>query len=468
MSNLLVHIADRVLNRPLMIMPDKLALIAQVLEGRIGIDATEFKEIETSDHLRNGPEASRFVGSSVSSDGTKYKPYRVDNGVALIPVLGSLVNRGAWVGARSGMTSYEGLGFQLDQAGADPDVKSVLLDLDSPGGEAVGAFEIADKVRSLAKSKPVTAMINGMAASAAYAIASAASRIVTTASGVAGSVGVVLMHADYSNALHQKGIKPTLIHAGAHKVDGNPYEPLTSSVRADLQAEVDQFYGLFVGSVAQGRKGKMTDASVRATEARTYIGAAAVAAGLADSIGSFESVLADLSAQSGPAKKGPSSKSGLHLSDPTPAPKAETLPQPSGSTALTPVTLDASMVAAIASFGKPDAAAIAANWDAVIADINGENAEASLRPGSIDAGWNDVVAQVNGKRSAGPLDPLWAEAIQPYSRSEPRGAMTGPGADAWNDVIATINGKAPRSAKPGFGWDAVINQINKQARSGSG
>lgn len=465
MSNLLVHIADRVLNRPLMIMPDKLAMIAQVLEGRIGIDASEFAPIEADNHLRNGPDASRFVGSSVGSDGTKYKPYRVDNGVAMIPVLGSLVNRGAWLGARSGMTSYEGLGFQLDQAAADPDVKSVILDIDSPGGEAVGAFEIADKVRSLAKSKNVVAAVNGMAASAAYAIASAASRIVTTPSGVAGSVGVVLMHADYSHALHLKGIKPTLIHAGAHKVDGHPYAPLSEGVKTDFQAEVDQLYGLFVGSVAQGRKGKMTDASIRATEARTYIGAAAVAAGLADSIGSFESILADLSAQNGPSKRGFSSTGGLHLSDPTPTPKAEIMPQPSASTASTPMTLDPSMIDAIASLQKPSAAAIAATWDEVIAEINGNNAEASLPPGSVKAGWNDVVAEVNGERRAGPLDPLWAEAIQPYSHSTPRAPMTGPGADVWNEVIANINGKAPRSAAPGFGWGAVINQINKQARS---
>ncbi|WP_315705050.1 MULTISPECIES: S49 family peptidase [unclassified Bradyrhizobium] len=288
MSNVLVHIADRVLNRPLMILPDKLALIASVLEGRIGIDATELKDLALS------PEASRFSGSYIGADGNG-RVYRVDKGVAMIQVLGSLVNRGAWIGARSGMTSYEGLAFQLAQAAADPEVKSVVLDIDSPGGEAVGAFEMADRVRAVGKSKPVVAVINGMAASAAYAIASAATQIVASPSGVAGSIGVVLMHADYSNALHQKGVKPTLIHAGAHKVDGNPYEPLSADVRAGLQAEVDNFYSLFVSSVAQGRKGRMTEKAVRATEARTYIGQAAVDAGLVDAIGSFETVLADLS-----------------------------------------------------------------------------------------------------------------------------------------------------------------------------
>lgn len=298
MSNLLVHIADRVLNRPLMVTPEKLAMIAQVLEGRIGIDASEFAAIE-AEQLRNGPDASRFVGQfdlANPNDPKSVKPYRTtDKGVALINVFGSLVNRGAWIGARSGMTSYEGLKYQLAAAAADRDVTSILLDIDSPGGEAVGAFEVADAVRAASKAKDVVAVVNGMAASAAYAIASGAPTIITTASGISGSIGVVLMHADYSHALHDKGITPTLIHAGARKVDGSPYKPLTDDVKAELKAEVDSFYDLFVGSVAQGRKGKMTDASIRATEARTYIGADAVKVGLADAIGSFETVLADLS-----------------------------------------------------------------------------------------------------------------------------------------------------------------------------
>ena len=142
----LVHIADRVLNRPLMLLPDKLALIAQVLDGRIGIDASEFAEVE-AEHLKNAPEGSRFVGNFQlvdPIDPKSVKPYRTnEKGVAMLPVLGSLVNRGAWIGARSGMTSYEGLKYQLAVAAADPAVSSIILDTDSPGCEAVGAFEVA-------------------------------------------------------------------------------------------------------------------------------------------------------------------------------------------------------------------------------------------------------------------------------------------------------------------------------------
>ena len=296
----LAHIADRVLNRPLMILPDKLALIASVLEGRIGIDGSGFADIE-AEYLKYAPDASRFVGNYEPNDpGNKdagRKPYRqTANGVAIIPVLGSLVNRGAWVGAYSGLTSYEGFKFALGRAAADSSVTSIILDMDSPGGEAVGAFEAGDAVRAAAAVKEVVAVVNGMACSAAYAIAAQASRIITTSSGISGSIGVVMLHADYSVALHERGVKPTLIHAGARKVDGNPYQPLTDDVKGELKAEIDRFYDLFVASVAKGRKG-LSEEAIRATEARTYIGADAVAVGLADAVGSFETVLSDLTSR---------------------------------------------------------------------------------------------------------------------------------------------------------------------------
>jgi capsid assembly protease len=206
-TNLLHHVADRVINRPLLILPDKLAIIAQVLAGRIAIDATPLS-----------PEASRFAGASRNG-----QPYRVtDGGVAIITITGSLVNRGAWVGASSGLTSYEGIAHQIESAARDPKVKAIILDMDSPGGEAAGAFETAALVRAVNAVKPTYAAINGMAASAAYALASGARAIVSMPSGLAGSIGVVMLHADYSRALDRAGITPTLIHAGAHKVDGSP------------------------------------------------------------------------------------------------------------------------------------------------------------------------------------------------------------------------------------------------------
>ena len=278
----LIHIADRVLNGPLLITRDKAQVVLSVLAGRIGV---------------NSPEASRFEGSNIitEADGsTRTVPYRVSGGVGIVTITGSLVNRGAWVGANSGLTSYEGIGYQIRTAAADDNVHAVILDLHSPGGEAVGAFETAALVRDLAVKKRTIAIVNGMAASAAYAIASGANEIVTTQTGVSGSIGVVLLHADFSRQLDREGITPTLIHAGAHKVDGNPFEPLSDDVRDDLQAEVNGFYDAFLATVATGRGKRLTAAAARKTEARTFIGAAAVAVGLADRVGTFEAVLAEL------------------------------------------------------------------------------------------------------------------------------------------------------------------------------
>lgn len=305
--SLMLRVAERALNRPLLIHPDKVPLILGVLEGRIPLDVASWRESaqrriddmpEAARVVMRGPrpKATRFVGDPVDTDPETRKkkmlPYRRHQGVAMIEVIGSLINRGAWTGSQSGETSYEGLKFQLDTALADPRTHAVMLDIESPGGEAVGAFEIADTVRTVAARKPVVAVVNGMAASAAYAIASAASRIVTAPTGVVGSIGVVMLHADYSRYLDRQGVTPTLIYAGAHKVDGNPVEPLTDEVRGDLQAEVDLFYRLFLDSVAKG--GRLTVEQARATEARTYIGADAVRVGLADAVGTFDDVLSDL------------------------------------------------------------------------------------------------------------------------------------------------------------------------------
>ena len=304
----LLHIADRVLNRPLLIMPEKASVIAAILGGRIGIDVAQ-TQLE--------PDASRFVGSPATEevDGkTSRKPFmRTSDGVGIVTVTGSLVNRGAFVGASSGLTSYEGIKFQLASAAADSATRSIVLDLHTPGGEAIGAFEAAEAVRQAAAQKPVIAIVNGMAASAGYAIASAATKIVTTPTGLSGSIGVLMMHADYSRSLDKAGITPTLIFAGENKVDGNPFEPLPDDVRARLQAEVDGLYDAFIQTVAQGRKA-MSPAAIRGTNARVFIGQQAVDVGLADEVGTFESVLLDVTRASSRASP-PRTQGARRMSD---------------------------------------------------------------------------------------------------------------------------------------------------------
>jgi signal peptide peptidase SppA len=320
MPGQLLRLSDRLLNTPLLIHPAKAQIILGALSGRIGIDA----DLVSLDETADTPEANRFIGSSRRLDGST-SMMRTADGVAIIPVLDTLVNRGAWLDSRSGLTSYEGIAAQLRDAGQDPEVRSVLLDISSPGGEAAGMAGLADLIRSVRQTKPVNAFVNDMAASAAYGIASAANEIVISPTSIVGSIGVVMLHADRSGELAAQGVKPTLIFAGSHKVDGNPFEPLSDAVRADLQASVDAHYRQFLDTVALGRGSRLTASMARATEARTFIGSESIALGLADRIASFDEVLASLSQTTRPSGR-TARKGGISMSTEEMAAAAEAAP----------------------------------------------------------------------------------------------------------------------------------------------
>lgn len=300
----LPHILAKVINTPLMLHPRAAVTIYNALSGRFGTAAMEFdysRESYSSVRWFVHTKASRFTGDRVKTDDGKFpavEPFtRTPDGVALITVDGELCNRGAYIGADSGLVSYEGVKWQLSRAARDPKTRAILLDLNSPGGEAIGATEMASAVRQAADAKPVYAVANGMAMSAAYALASGATRVFAAPSSFMGSVGVIMLHMDFSGALEKAGIAPTLIFAGAHKADGNPTEPLTEGVTAELQADIDRFYEDFLSTVAAGRGRRMSAKAARATEARTYIGADSVAVGLADAVGTFEDVLGELTSK---------------------------------------------------------------------------------------------------------------------------------------------------------------------------
>lgn len=237
--------------------------------------------------LANGPEASRFVGTRADGETT-----RTIGSTAILSIIGPLFSRGAAFSEFFGAATYETLAAKLDAVAYDPKITSIVLDIDSPGGEAIGCFELAAQIRSISARKPVVAFVNGMACSAAYALASAARSIVAAPSAIVGSIGVVAMHLDFSRALDAAGVTPTLIFAGANKVDGSPYQPLADGARGAIQAEVDGLNDMFLDTVAAGRGARLTRKAAKATEARTYIGADAKAAGLIDHLGAINIALA--------------------------------------------------------------------------------------------------------------------------------------------------------------------------------
>jgi capsid assembly protease len=158
------------------------------------------------------------------------------------------------------------------------------LEIDSFGGEVAGVFDLADRIRAIRATKPVWAFVAEHAFSAGYALASQADRILLPRTGALGSIGVVVLHTDLSGQLDQDGVRVTLIHSGSHKVDGNPYGPLPDAVRETIQREIDVLRFLFADTVAAGRGGRLSQEAALATEAATYRGRDAIAAGLADEV----------------------------------------------------------------------------------------------------------------------------------------------------------------------------------------
>lgn len=210
------------------------------------------------------------------------KPFAFQDGVAIIPIHGSLINRfGQCYGY---VTGYNFIRRQRDAAMADPDVTAIVYDVNSGGGEAAGCFELADESFALRGTKPTISVVDSACYSAAYALASTSDQVVVTPTGGAGSVGVYTMHVDMSKMLEDWGLNITLIHAGEHKVDGHPYAELPEDVRADMQKSVDATYNKFVESVARNRN--LSVEAVKDTQARCYSADDALALGLIDSVAS--------------------------------------------------------------------------------------------------------------------------------------------------------------------------------------
>ena len=266
----LVHLASRLYGTPLLIARAKLDVILAVLGSRIGLP-----DAETQMALPSPRAATPFVPV----------------GIAVIPVHGTLVRRSGGVDAASGLMSYGELGARLDVALADPHVDGILLDIDSPGGEAGGVFELARRIGAANKMKPVWAHANDSAYSAAYAIASAASRLTLSQTAGVGSIGVIALHVDQSVKDAKDGVTYTAIYAGSHKNDFSPHAPLSPEAVTTLQSEVDRLYGLFVDHVALMRG--LDSEVIRAMEAGLVFGDAAVAAGLADAVTNLDDVVGE-------------------------------------------------------------------------------------------------------------------------------------------------------------------------------
>ncbi|KXV50226.1 serine peptidase [Gluconobacter albidus] len=252
------------LNRPLMLSSARSALLKRSFEAGAGAEA--------------------FFGER----DTDAQSYEVVQGVALIPVSGILLPGRGW--SWSGATYYQDIRKALNSALDDPAVSRIALMVNSPGGTVSECFDTAEMIYQARDVKPIWAILNDAAYSAAYAIASAADFITVPQMGGTGSIGCVGMHIDITDALDKAGIKVTTFQYGARKTDGYPTTPMTDSARERAQAEIDEMGDFFVQTVARNR-GIAADV-VRNTQAGTYLGRHGVEIGLADEIATPEEAIA--------------------------------------------------------------------------------------------------------------------------------------------------------------------------------
>lgn len=306
------HLASRLYNTPLLVHPDKAAAITRVLDkASRGFDVSSFP---------------RGDALTPSNDRGSNKPYAVTpSNIAIIPVHGTLVHRAAFFDAMSGITSYQRLGNLIQAAAQDNDVRGILLDIDSPGGEASGLFDLADRIKAIGGGKPLWAIANEEAFSAAYAIASAADKLYAPRSALAGSIGVIALHVDQSVKDAKAGLTYTAIYAGERKADFSRHEPLSDQARARIQSVVDDQYGLFVAAVARHRN--MEEQQVRGTQAQVYTAPEAQALNLIDGIATLGEVLTLLEAETrGTAGGGLIKLEGQIMTDSKGAPAATNQP----------------------------------------------------------------------------------------------------------------------------------------------
>ncbi len=286
------HLAQRLFNVPLAIHPRKAEVVMASLADRLGIS-----RILRADGRALEPMAFDEDYDDYRAPGSNPRAgYDVVAGIGIIPIAGTLVQKLGTLRPYSGMTGYDGIRQNVLAALTDPEVKALILDIDSPGGEVAGCFDLVDTIYAARGAKPVWAVLDEMAFSAAYAIASAADRILVPRTGGTGSIGVIAMHVDWSEALSSTGVKVTFITYGERKADGAPEKPLAPEALARFQSDIDTMGEMFVQTVARNRT--IPADQVRDTQAATYLGADGVAIGLADEVmapdAAFRALLATL------------------------------------------------------------------------------------------------------------------------------------------------------------------------------
>lgn len=275
------HILESVYATPWAITTRKLDDICQLIDAR-------------RDHPATEEELAAYAAGAgdASSDGRGYSV--TAGGVAVLPVSGVILQKANLFMRFSGGTSTEKLAEQFKRALADSSVKSILLDINSPGGQVGGVAEVSDLIHASRGQKPIVALANTAMNSAAYWIGSAADRVVASPSASVGSIGVYMIHAETSARDAANGTHRTVISAGRFKTVGNDAEPLTEEARGKLQEFVDSAYRLFTEAVARNRSASIESIRGGYGEGDSLLSQDALAAGLVDQVARFDQIVGEL------------------------------------------------------------------------------------------------------------------------------------------------------------------------------
>lgn len=267
---------QRINARDMLVVPETAEQIIADLTRFAEADPAKAADFEAA--AREQIELAYGFGAN-DNDDTR-KPFVYQDGIAVIPIHGTLINRfnSSW----GFVTGYNYIRRMMNAALDDDDVELIAYDVDSPGGEAAGCFELAREIMASRRVKPSIAIVDSVAASGGMALAGSATRMVAIPSARVGSIGVYRMHISVEKALADAGIKITFATAGDHKVDGNPYQDLPQRVLDEWRAEAGKTWDDFIALVAEARD--MSEADVRATQARVYRADEALAKGLINAV----------------------------------------------------------------------------------------------------------------------------------------------------------------------------------------
>ena len=283
MPNRYDHIIAAVMATPWAIMPAKADQIASLLTLRASGEYVADDQVAAVVAAAQRPPTTAPRGSAI----------------AVLPMLGTISQRMGMLSEISGGTSTEKFGATFDALVRDPGVGAIVFDVDSPGGNVNGIPELAAKIRGARGTKPIVAVANSLAASAAYWLATAADELVVSPSAQVGSIGVLMLHDDRSGALEQAGHDVTIISAGKFKAEGNPFGPLTAEAADEFQGLVDDVYGAFVSDVATQRGVSIATVEADFGQGRVFNANDAVRAGMADRVETMDQTLVRLSTAEG-------------------------------------------------------------------------------------------------------------------------------------------------------------------------